>query len=215
MPEAQRIEHPHHLGPHAAHVAHDAAHSGGRALDRQQLARMVVALVGEHQGQVLAGRGQRDHPRILPRSEQHVRSAGRQSLQQVPGGLVRAVFAPQDAEQHHLGPSGRTTEQLDQQRHLVGLQHHAAGGEPACHLGGIPCFGRAVRRGHAGRGAHAGGSVARANSVSTFFNSGSTSKQRPSRSPGSAFRTRGSRSSRARKDSPSSSAFSALPCTIR
>jgi hypothetical protein len=73
-PKAQRVEHPDHLRAHAHHVAHDPADAGGRPLDREHLARVVVALVRQHQRQVVARRGQRHHPGVLAGPEQHLRA---------------------------------------------------------------------------------------------------------------------------------------------
>jgi hypothetical protein len=76
--EAQRVEHAGDAGAHAHHVAHDAPDARGRALDGQNLARMVVALVREHEHEVLARRGQRDHARVLARAEHDLRRTRRE-----------------------------------------------------------------------------------------------------------------------------------------
>ena len=167
MPEAQRVEHAHHLGAHTPDVAHDAAHSGRRTFDRQELARMVVALVRQHQGEILARSRHRDRARVFSGPDEHLRSARGETLEEMTRRLVGAVLAPQDPEQHGLRPARRPAQELDQERHLVGLERHAARGEPLRHRAGIARLvegvgGRSVR-GHA----HRAGSSARAKRSST------------------------------------------------
>jgi hypothetical protein len=85
--ETQRVEHTHHFGAHASDVPHDATHSGRGAFDRQNLARMVVALVGEHERQVVAGRGQRNDACIFAGTDQHLTRASWETTQEVAGAL--------------------------------------------------------------------------------------------------------------------------------
>ena len=224
--EAQRVEHADHLGPHAPHVAHDAPDAGRRPFDRQHLARVVVALVGEHQDQVVARGGERHDTRVLARPDPNLGRRGREAAEQVTGGLVGAVLAPQDAEQHGFGPRGRAAEQLEQQRHLVRREGHAAPvqrrGDRLGVAGLLGGEGRPQRRrvpGHpgpvGGGETHGRGRSARANSASTCRSAGSRVKH-PLRASGeSAAVTRRSDSSDARNGSPRSRAASACSWTIR
>ena len=86
--EAQRVEHSDDFGAHAADVAHDSPHSGGRPLDRQHLTRVVVTLVRQHQREIRARLGQRHHSGVFAGSDQNLRGAHRQAPQQMTRGFI-------------------------------------------------------------------------------------------------------------------------------
>ena len=160
--EAQDVEHSHDLGSHARHVPHDPADSRRRPLDRQDLARVVVALVRQDEQQVLARRGQAHHAGVLAGTDHDLGRARRKAAQQMARRLVRAVLAPQDAEQHRLGPRGRAPEELEEQRHLVGFEHHAARAQAVGHLGRLTGLLGGERGMEPGGDAHGSGGSARA-----------------------------------------------------
>jgi hypothetical protein len=196
--KAERVEHAHDFGSHADHVAHDATHSRGRALDGQHLARVIVALVRQHKNEVLAGRGQRHDARVLPWAEHHLRRARRQAAQKVARRLVRTVLAPQNAEQHGLRPERRAPEQLDQQGDFFGIQLHApiceARGNLGRRRGLLPRISGQRANGHA----HRSGLPARSNRSSTCLKYVVTSKHAASLAGSSFAVTSGSAASRSR-----------------
>ncbi len=86
--EPQRIEHADDVGAHAVDVADDAADAGRRALDGQDLRRVVVALVRDHDAPALAVDLAEVHDAgVLARAQDHVGAAvGGQVLLQDVGG---------------------------------------------------------------------------------------------------------------------------------
>ena len=217
--EAQRVQHAHDLGAHADDVAHDAADAGGRALDRQHLARVVVALVPEHQHGVLARRRQRRRRR-RPRPGP-ITTCGRlrrQALEQVARGLVRAVLAPQDAEQHGLGPARRAPEQprrAASPRRASSATPRVA--QPRRDRGGVARLPRASRPGRRRRGrrSRAGLLGAREDRVhaAQVVVELEARRQRPRRRAARA--TAGPPRAPRGTACPPSAAASACPCTMR
>ena len=98
--EAQRIHHRDGPRAHGEDVAQDAAHAGGRALERLDEARVVVRfdLEGDHPAVADV-----DDAGVLARALHHQLAARGQLLQVQARALVGAVLAPHHAEDAELG----------------------------------------------------------------------------------------------------------------
>ena len=75
LAEAQRVEHGDRPRAHREDVAQDAAHAGGRALERLDRARVVVRLDLEGHREAVA---HVHHAGVLARAHQQVRALGGQ-----------------------------------------------------------------------------------------------------------------------------------------
>src|SRR5262249_13977056 len=142
---------------------------------------------------------------------------GGQALEELPRALVRAVLAPQDAEQHRLGPARAAPEQLAQQRDLLRLERHPARAQPRADRGGIACLVQRPRLARGGRGArraHERGSSARAKRASTGCRWWARSKQAASCFASRRWFTSGSAASASRNGGPPSAAARAWRWTI-
>ena len=117
--EEQRIEAGDRPRAHGEHVAQDAADAGGSALIGLDIARVVVALHLEHDGEPVADI---DHAGVLARTLDHLRSRGRQRAQMHLGGLVRAVLVPHGRENAELGQRRRAADQLEDALVFVRLE---------------------------------------------------------------------------------------------
>ena len=114
--EAQRVEHRDRTRAHREHVAQNAADAGRGALIRLDGRRMIVRLDLERDGQSVADR---DDAGVLAGTLQHVRRFGREGLEQRPRVLVRAVLAPQRADDSELGERRLAAEHVDEAFVLV------------------------------------------------------------------------------------------------
>ncbi len=119
--EAQRVHHEHRPGAHREDVAHDAADAGGRALVGLDVARVVVRLDLEGDGQALADV---DDAGVLAHADEHPVALGQLAeLAQVHlGALVGAVLAPHDRVHRQLGLRRPAAEHLADRGVLVVLQ---------------------------------------------------------------------------------------------
>ena len=142
--EPQRVEHRDRTRAHREDVAQNSADAGRRALIRLDGRRMVVRLDLERDGESVADG---DDAGVLARSLQHVRRFGRQRLQHRPRMLVRAVLAPQRADDAELGERRRAAEHGDEPIVLVGREPVL--GDERRRDGGIAGSGR---DGHGGPG---------------------------------------------------------------
>jgi hypothetical protein len=108
--EAERIHHGDGPRAHREDVAQDSADAGGRALERLDVAGVVVRFDLE-----------RDHPAaadaddagVFARSLHDVFAVGGQLLQMDARALVGAVLAPHHAENAEFGVAGLAAEQVD------------------------------------------------------------------------------------------------------
>ena len=117
--EAQRIGGAEDARAHAVNIADDAADARGSALNRQDLRRVVVALMRHHDAPAATVvLGEEDDAGVLLRAEDHVRRVGRQELQRGLRGLVGAVLAPLHVEDMQLN-EGRVA--ADKLRYPPGL----------------------------------------------------------------------------------------------
>ena len=117
--EAQRIETRDRPRAHGEHVAQDAADAGGGALIGLDVARVVVALHLEHDGQAIADV---DHAGVLARPLDHPRRLGRQPAQMHFRGFVRAVLVPHRREDAELGEARLAPDQVEDALVLVRLE---------------------------------------------------------------------------------------------
>src|SRR5207249_5569819 len=97
--EEERVEERDRTRAHGEDVAHDPAHPGGRALERLDRARMVMALDLEDAGEAAA---EIDRAGVLAGTDDDLGSVGRKASQEEPGVLVRAVLAPERPEHAQL-----------------------------------------------------------------------------------------------------------------
>ena len=118
-PKRQRVEAGDRPRAHGEDVAQDAADPGRRALIGLDVARVVVALHLEHDGEPVADV---DHAGILARALDHPRRLGRQAAQMHLGGLVRAVLVPHRREDAELGDGRLAADQLENALVFVGLE---------------------------------------------------------------------------------------------
>ncbi len=99
--EAQRIDRADRPRAHGENVADDAAHAGGRALERLDGAGMVVRFDLERDGQPVADV---DDPGVfLARADEDAGRLGGKVLEQRAGVLVGAMLAPHDGENSQFG----------------------------------------------------------------------------------------------------------------
>ena len=104
VPEPQVIGNREHLGAHAEHVPDVPSHAGGRAFIGNDLAGVVVALVGNDDSPPLAvNLPQLDDAGILLRPEDDIGGGGGQHLQHAPRALVGGMLAPLGVEDVQLG----------------------------------------------------------------------------------------------------------------
>ncbi len=131
--EPQGVEHADDVRAHAVHVAHDAADAGGRALVRDDLGRVVVALVRHDEAPGLpVGLAQPDDPGVLAGSEDHVRGArGKVRAERLPAALVGAVLAPHRVEDVGLDDGGVAPQEGRDLPRLVERERDAGRGERA------------------------------------------------------------------------------------
>ena len=115
LAEPQRVEDRDRPGAHREHVAQDAAHPRGRALERLHGAGVVVGLDLERHGQPVP---HVDGPRVLAGADHHRWALGGQSVQELLRVLVRAVLGPHEREDRKLHLVGLAPELLDDQRVL-------------------------------------------------------------------------------------------------
>src|SRR5207253_2585835 len=118
-PEAQRVEHSDGPGAHGEDVAQDAADAGRGALERFNVARVVVRLDLEHSAQAVADL---DHTGVLSRALQHLRAASWQAAKVDLARLVGAVLAPHYAEDAEFSQVGLTPQDGQHARVLFGRQ---------------------------------------------------------------------------------------------
>jgi hypothetical protein len=109
LAEAERVEDRDRARPHGEDVAQDAADAGGRALERLDRRRVVVALDLQRHGEAVADV---DHAGVLARPLQHALPGRRERRQQGAGVLVRAVLAPEQREHGQLEVVRLPLEQL-------------------------------------------------------------------------------------------------------
>ena len=107
--ERERIEAGDRPRPHGEHVAQDAADAGRRALIGLDVARVVVALHLEHDGEPVADV---DDAGVLARPLDHPRRLGRQRAQVHLRGFVGAVLVPHRREDAELGEARRAADEL-------------------------------------------------------------------------------------------------------
>ena len=110
LAEAQRVEHGDRPRADREHVAQDAPHAGGGALEGLHRARVVVRLDLERHHQPVAhvhGAG------VLARPHDHGRPLGRQLAQQLLRVLVGAVLGPHEREHRQLEAVRLAPELLD------------------------------------------------------------------------------------------------------
>jgi len=108
--ETKRIHNGDRPRAHRKNVAQNAANTGRRALKRFDIARVVVRFDLERDHPAAADP---DDPGILTRALHHVLARGGQLLQVNARTLVRAVFAPHDAENAQLGIARLAAQQAD------------------------------------------------------------------------------------------------------
>ena len=143
--EAQRIEAGDRPRAHGEHVAQDAADAGRRALIGLDVARVVVALHLEHDGEPVADV---DDAGVLARPLDHPGRLGRQIAQMHLRGLVRAVLVPHRREDAELGEARLAADQLEDALILVRLeavlgdQRGGDGGFVGNHRRYVTCAGR-------------------------------------------------------------------------
>ena len=106
-PEAQRIQHGDGARAHGENVAQDAADAGGRALERLDVARVIVRFDLEGDGEAVADV---DDAGILARALHHLRGLRGQALEMDAAGFVGAVLAPHHAEDAEFGEIGLAAE---------------------------------------------------------------------------------------------------------
>ncbi len=124
--EAQRIGGAEDARAHAVNIADDAADAGGSALDRQDLRRVVVALMRHHDAPAATVvLGEEDDAGVLLRAEDHVRRVGRQELQRGLRGLVGAVLAPLHVEDMQLNEGRVAADKLRDPPGLADRQPYA------------------------------------------------------------------------------------------
>src|SRR4029079_7887370 len=97
--EAERVQQRDGPRAHREDVAEDAAHAGGRALERLDRRRMVVALHFERAEETVA---KVDRSGVLTRADSDARSGRRKSAEELLRVLVGAVLAPHRAEHRPL-----------------------------------------------------------------------------------------------------------------
>ncbi len=132
--KTERIGHADDVRAHAIDVADDAADAGRRALDGQDLARVVVALVGDDDAPAVAvtGIAQQQDARVLLGALDDGRAVdGEELLEGRAAGLVAAVLRPLGVEQVDLGQGRVAAQQLGHAADLVGRQ-----AEPVVRQGG-------------------------------------------------------------------------------
>ena len=122
--EAQLVHDGDGARAHRDDVAHDAADAGRGALERLNVAGVVVALDLEGDGPALADV---DDAGVLPHADHEallhlVRYLVAEAAQVDLGGLVRAVLAPHDGVHRQLTACGAPAEDLLDPRVLVGLE---------------------------------------------------------------------------------------------
>jgi hypothetical protein len=103
--EAQRIHDRQGTRAHGEDVAQNAAHAGGRALKRLDVAGVVVALDLEGAGPAVA---HVDDAGILARPLDHAVALGGQPLEMHAAGFVGAMFAPHHAVNAEFGEGWHT-----------------------------------------------------------------------------------------------------------
>ncbi len=99
LAEAQRVEDGDRPRADREDVTEDAAHTGGRALERLDGARVVVRLDLEGHGQPVADV---DDAGVLARAHEHVPALGGEPSQELARVLVRAVLGPHEREHGQL-----------------------------------------------------------------------------------------------------------------
>ena len=99
LPEAQRVEHGDRARADREDVAEDAAHPGGRTLERLDRARVVVRLHLEGHGQPVADVHDAG---VLAGTHEHVRPFGGELPQELARVLVGAVLRPHQREHGQL-----------------------------------------------------------------------------------------------------------------
>src|SRR5207245_4982584 len=118
-PEAQRVEHGDGPGAHGEDVAQDAADAGRGALERFDVAGVVVRLDLEHSAEAVADL---DHTGVAARALQDLRAASGQAAQVDLARLVGAVLAPHYAEDAQFSQVGLTPQDGQHARVLFGRQ---------------------------------------------------------------------------------------------
>ena len=99
--KTQGIEQGDRPGPHGENVPQDAAHPGGRPLER--LHRRGVVMAFDLEGQPLA-LAQVHNAGVLARSHQDAGAGGGELAQQGPGVAIAAMLRPHHPEHAELGP---------------------------------------------------------------------------------------------------------------
>ena len=117
--ERQRVEAGDRPRAHGEDVAQNAADAGRGALIGLDVARVVVALHLEHDGEPVADI---DDAGILARALDHPGRLGRQRAQMDLRGFVRAVLVPHRREDAELGEARRAADQLEDALVLVRLE---------------------------------------------------------------------------------------------
>ena len=117
--EAKRVEHRDRAGSHRENIAQDAADAGGRSLVWLYCGRMIVRLDLERDGESIADG---DDASVLAGSLKDVRRGCRQRLQKRARVLVRAVLAPQRADDPQLGEGRRAAKHRHQPVVLLGVE---------------------------------------------------------------------------------------------
>ena len=102
-PKPQRIHHRQRARAHGEDVAQNAAHAGGRALERLDVAGVVVALDLESAGPAVA---HVDDAGVLARPLHDAIALGGQALEVDAARLVGAVLAPHHAVNAEFGERG-------------------------------------------------------------------------------------------------------------
>jgi hypothetical protein len=114
--EPERIEHRDRPRAHGKHVAQDAADARRRALIGLDGRRVVVRLDLERHREAVADA---DHAGVLTGSLQHERRLGGERLEQRARMLVRAVLAPQRADDAQLSEGRLAPQHVDESAILV------------------------------------------------------------------------------------------------
>jgi hypothetical protein len=117
--EGERVQAGDRARTHGKDVAQDSPDAGRRPLIGLDIARVVVALHLEHDGQPIADI---DHPGILARPLDHPRRARRQSAQMHFRGLVRAMLVPHRRKDAELREARRAPDQIENALVLVRLE---------------------------------------------------------------------------------------------
>ena len=117
--EAQGVEEGDGPRPHGEDVAEDPSDPGGRALERLDERRVVVALDLEHHGPAIPDV---DGARVFSRTLEDAGTRLGQAAQEGPRVLVGAVLGPQRGEEPDLGIGRGAPQAGDDARVLLGRQ---------------------------------------------------------------------------------------------